>query len=293
MDRFAGFAFALLLTASTWVSAAPSSPVVLTGADRRQAVSLDGDWATIVDPYFSGLFSFHQQERKDGYFLNRKAQPNDTFPTEYNFAKAPKLKVPGDWNTQRESLYFYEGPIWYERDFSWTLQKDHHVFLHIGAANYHSWFWVNGVKVCEHEGGYTAFNCEITTALKDGSNFVVAAVDNTRHEDGVPTLQTDWWNYGGLTRSVSLIDLPSSWVDQYDVHLSRTAESTLEGWVHLADAKPGSTVTVRVPELQAEVAAKTSEDGRAQFTLAIKNPCSGRLKIQSSIRCRSLLRRTA
>src|SRR5262252_6646740 len=86
---------------------ASNAPIVLTAADRRPALSLDGEWASIVDPYFSGLFSFHHQEKSNGWFLNRKAQPDDSFPTEYDYDKAPKLKVPGDWNTQRESLLFY------------------------------------------------------------------------------------------------------------------------------------------------------------------------------------------
>src|ERR1035437_1848297 len=57
------------------------SPMVITGADRRPATSLDGDWASIVDPYFNGLFSFHHEVKANGWFLNRKAQPGDTFPT--------------------------------------------------------------------------------------------------------------------------------------------------------------------------------------------------------------------
>ncbi|HEX8813580.1 MAG TPA: beta-glucuronidase, partial [Terracidiphilus sp.] len=113
-----------------------------TGADRRPALSLNGDWAAIVDPYFSGLFSFHHEEKPNGWFLNRKAQPGDTFPTEYDFDKAPKLKVPGDWNTQRESLFFYEGPVWYERNFTYGPGEHSRVFLHVGAANYRSWWWV-------------------------------------------------------------------------------------------------------------------------------------------------------
>jgi beta-glucuronidase len=88
-------------------AASAAAPIVLTGADRRPAQSLNGEWATIVDPYFSGLYSFHHQEKTNGWFLNQKAKPGDPFPTEYDFSKAPKLKVPGDWNTQRESLFFY------------------------------------------------------------------------------------------------------------------------------------------------------------------------------------------
>ena len=199
----AAIAAALPGVSAAWAATAPA-PIILTGADRRPAISLNGEWAAIVDPYFSGLMSFHHEEKKDGWFMNRKAKPGDTGPTEYDFSKAAKLKVPGDWNTQRATLFYYEGPIWYERGFTYQPKEHTRVFLHVGAANYKSWFWVNGEKVCEHEGGFTSFNCEVTSAVHAGKNFVVAAVDNTRHEDGVPTLETDWWNYGGLTRELGL-----------------------------------------------------------------------------------------
>jgi beta-glucuronidase len=270
-------------------AATTQAPIVLTGADRRPANSLDGDWAAIVDPYFSGLFSFHHEEKANGWFLNRKAKPSDTFPTEYDFSKAPTLKVPGDWNTQRETLLYYEGPIWYERDFTYQPREHTRIFLHVGAANYHSWFWVNGQKVCEHEGGYTSFNCDVTSAVHAGGNFVVAAVDNTRHEDGVPTLQTDWWNYGGLTRSVSLIEVPEAFIDQYDMHLSSTPDMTItphnndfgvisslhlahiEGWVHVIGGHVGDKVEVQIPELNSKGSGVLDADGRAQFLLIASN----------------------
>jgi beta-glucuronidase len=256
-----------LLTAGCLVWAAPpapsSPPIVLTGADRRPSTSLNGDWASIVDPYFNGLFSFHHEIKANGFFLNRKAQPGDTFPTEYDFGNAPKLKVPADWNSQRESLFYYEGPIWYERDFTYQPKAQTRTFLHVGAANYRSWFWVNGQAVCEHEGGFTSFNCDVTAVLHPGANFVVAAVDNTRHEDGVPTLETDWWNYGGLTRTISLIEVPEAFIDQYDLHLSRTEDSVIEGWVHLEGAQPGAKVEVEIPELGVNTSATIAENGRA------------------------------
>jgi beta-glucuronidase len=190
--------------------------------------------------------------------------------------------VPADWNTQRESLLYYEGPIWYERDFTYQPREHTRVFLHIGAANYKSWFWVNGQKVCEHEGGYTSFNCDVTTAVHAGNNFVVAAVDNTRHEDGVPTLETDWWNYGGLTRSVSLIEVPEAFIDQYDVHLSRAPETAINphgndfgligslhlahinGWIHVDGGKAGDKVQIEIPELKSSGSGVLAADGRAQ-----------------------------
>jgi beta-glucuronidase len=263
-----------------------ASPIILTGADRRPATSLNGDWNAIVDPYFAGLYSFHHQEKANGWFLNRKAQPGDPFPTEYDFDKAGTLKVPGDWNTQRDNLFFYEGPVWYERNFSYEPKEHTRLFLHVGAANYRSWLWVNGKKICEHEGGYTSFNCELTSVVHAGDNFVVAAVDSTRHEDNVPTLETDWWNYGGLTREISLIEVPEAFVDQYDLHLAPTPETTLQprgndpgligplhlanidGWIRVVGGHAGDKVEVEIPELRATGSGVLSADGRAQVHLA-------------------------
>ena len=126
----------LVLMAAASLAAAQSAPIALTGADRRPALSLDGEWHSIVDPYFNGLWSFHHEEKKDGFFLNRKAQPGDNFPTEYDYSEAPTLKVPADWNTQRPELFYYEGPIWYQRDFTIDPKPHTRVFLHVGAARF-------------------------------------------------------------------------------------------------------------------------------------------------------------
>lgn len=242
---------------------------VLEGADRRPQTSLDGDWHAIVDPYFTGLYNFHHEMRKDGWFRNDQWKQGDQKLVEYSFARSPTLKVPGDWNTQRDSLFFYEGPLWYEHDVTYHTAAGKRVFLHVGAANYKSIWWVNGEKVCQHEGGFTTFDCEVTTQLKEGANFIVAVVDNTRMVDGVPTLQTDWWNYGGLTRSVSLVEVPASFITEYDLHLDRPTRSKLEGWVQVTGASAGENVTVAVPELKARVSAQVGADGRAAISMPV------------------------
>jgi len=252
-------------------SARGQSTTVLQDVDHRATVSLDGDWHFIVDPYFAGLFNFYHEEKKNGWFLNQQGKPGDAQVIEYNFAESPGLHVPGDWNTQRQTLFFYEGPVWYERDFAFHTKPDRRVFLHVGAANYHSWFWMNGKKVCEHEGGFTAFDCEVTAALEDGGNFIVAAVSNTRSADGVPGLETDWWNYGGLTRDVSLVEVPAAFIDEYNLHLDRETRSRIEGWVHVEGGKTGDPVTVSVPELKLSATARLDESKRAPFGIPTRN----------------------
>jgi len=239
------------------------APIIITGADLRPSQSLNGEWHVIPDPYQTGLYDFHKHEIARGWFVNQKAKPGDTGPVDYDFATAPTLKVPGDWNTQKPEFFWYEGLMWYEKDFNFEPKPHTRVFLRIGAANYKSIFWVNGQKVCEHEGGFTAFNCDVTATLKQGSNFVIAVVDNTRHEDAVPTTQTDWFNYGGLTREVSLVTVPEAFIDQYDIHLSRTDHSQIEGWVHVRGGHSGETVDVAIPETGAKVSARLGDDAKA------------------------------
>ena len=242
------------------------TPTVLVDVDHRQSMSLNGDWHFLIDPNSDGLYTFHHAVRHDGYILNEAPIPGNNKLVEYDFSKSPTLKVPGDWNTQRDSLFNYEGVIWYQRDFDYQPREHHRVFFHIGAANYKAILSVNGKLVCEHEGGYTPFDCEVTKLLHPGKNFTVIAVDDARQADGIPTLNTDWFNFGGLTRDVSLVDVPESFIDDYDLHLN-PGRTAVEGWVHLQDAAPGASVSVSIPELKLEADAVVDSQGRAPIKM--------------------------
>jgi beta-glucuronidase len=249
---------------------AQTNTTLLVDIDHRPATSLNGDWHVIVDQYATGLYDFHQNLRKDGFFMNAPFDPNG-HPQDYNFANASTLKVPGDWNTQRPDLLRYEGVLWYQRDFQYTAKPNTLTYLHIGAANYRTFVWVNTKKVCEHEGGFTPFDCDVTGVLRNGNNLVVISVDNTRIADGVPTLQTDWWNYGGLTRDVSLVEVPTQHIDDYDLHLSRTDHSLIEGYVHVEGASAGASVTVTIPELNANAQATVDANSKAAINITAKS----------------------
>src|ERR1700739_2016614 len=186
-----------LLVCVEQLKARPST--VLAAADHRHSVSLDGEWHVRVDPYGTGLYDFNGRPRNDGVSQNR-IQTDPAGLIEYSFAKSPTLGVPGGWDPQREALCYYEGLVWYEKDFDYHTTPGRRVFLPVGAANYRAHLWVNGQALCEHEGGFTGFDCEATRALHDGHNFAVIAVDDTRLPDGVASVRTGWWNYGGITR---------------------------------------------------------------------------------------------
>jgi beta-glucuronidase len=248
---------------SAVMAVAESNSTLLVDVDHRQAMSLDGPWHYIVDPYRGGWGSNTNAPGPRGYAANTHYVQGGPLQ-EYDFAKSPVLQVPGDWNSQRESLLYYEGLLWYQRDFTFHPKPHTRVFLHIGAANYAAHVFVNDVHVCDHEGGFTPFDCEITSAVKDGANFVVIAVDNERKVERVPTLKTDWWNYGGITRDVSVVEVPDSFIDDAALHL--TNAGAIDGYVHVTGGEPGAKVSVRIPELHVDESAVTDAEGRAKFS---------------------------
>ena len=85
--------------------------------------------------------------------------------------------------------------------------------MYFGAVNYLANVYLNGEKVGVHEGGFTPFYFDVTDKLREGDNFVVLRVNNERKPEGVPTVNTDWWNYGGITRDVLLVETAEVSVD--------------------------------------------------------------------------------
>ncbi|HKM13029.1 MAG TPA: glycoside hydrolase family 2 TIM barrel-domain containing protein [Bacteroidales bacterium] len=61
--------------------------------------------------------------------------------------------------------------LWYGRSFivpsSWSKER---IILHFGAVDWECDIWVNDIKVCSHQGGYTPFSADITDALVKESN---------------------------------------------------------------------------------------------------------------------------
>lgn len=232
----------------------------------RQTTSLDGAWRAIVDPFEAGYYTYRSEPSPWGYFLDQKPTgPSDL--VEYDFDRAETLAVPGDWNSQRERLFFYEGTVWYRRSFDYPLAPGRRLFVHFGAVANEARVWLNGQPLGEHLGGYTPFGFEITGLVRPRGNSLVVKADNRRRADGVPGPNTDWWNYGGITREVRLVELPAAFVRDYALRLDPADPSRIDGWVELDGAAPGETVRVRLPEAGLEARATTDAAGRAALAL--------------------------
>jgi beta-glucuronidase len=258
----------LLFLAGLTSLKAQQPTTLLVDVDHRQQTSLNGQWHYIVDPYRNGIGNQPDRPNLNGYAKNAHPVPGGALQ-EYDFAQSPTLQVPGDWNSQKPELFFYEGMLWYQRDFNYVRKPRTRVFIHFGAVNYAAQVFVNDSYVCQHEGGFTPFDCEVTSALKSGSNFVVVAADNSRQVERVPGIKMDWWNYGGITREVSLVEVPESYIDDYSLQFGKGTENQISGYEHVAGTGSDRRVTLRIPELNVEQSADTDASGKATFSFAL------------------------
>ena len=251
---------------------------LITGTFSRKTESLNGKWHYIIDPYESGYYNYRYQpydqmdQSGGGYYKNLK-QKDKSDLIEYNFDKSPALSVPGDWNTQDSKLLYYEGTIWYKKSFDYKKNNNsNRIFIYFGAANYQADVYLNGMKLGTHVGGFTPFNFEITDKIKDTDNFIVVKVDNKRKREGVPTLNTDWWNYGGLTRDVKIIEVPSTFIRDYFIQLKKDSKDILSGYVQLDGSNVKNVkVEIDIPEAGIKHVAETDEKGNAEIEIKTGN----------------------
>ncbi|MBQ6195279.1 MAG: beta-glucuronidase [Prevotella sp.] len=239
----------------------------------RHTTSLNGKWHYIVDVQEEGYYDYRMNPTRWGFFRNAKPQkPEDLI--EYDFDKAEEMELPSDWNTRDERLFFYEGTVWFYKKFNVQGSKfkaeKRCALLYFGAVNYDAHVYVNGNHVGHHIGGFTPFNYDVTDQLKDGENFVIVKVDNKRHAEDVPTQIFDWWNYGGITRDVLLVDVPETYVENYSLQLVSLEGRRLAFSVKLNKAEAGRRVTLSIPELKLKKELVTAADGTATTFMKAK-----------------------
>ena len=264
--------FGLSLTAKS------ENIALIQNAMGRNTVSLNGKWNYIIDPYETGYYDYRYMAFDEmpnpgngAFFLDKKST-DKTELIEYSFDASPTLWVPGDWNSQDDKLLYYEGTIWYRRLFDYKKSgSNNRVFVHFGAANYESDIYLNGKKLGKHIGGFTPFNYEITDLLKNEGNSLVVKVDNKRKREAVPTLNTDWWNYGGITRDVTLVEVPQTFILDYSVQLKKgTTNNEIIGFVQLSRSATQQPVKISIPELKVSTDIMTDASGKATFSIKQK-----------------------
>lgn len=242
---------------------------LLGNVQHRESISLNGEWNYIVDVQEEGYYDYRMKPMNNGFFINQKpSRPEDLI--EYDFDKSKSMTIPSDWNTKDNQLFFYEGTVWFKKSFTFHPKAGKRSILYFGAVNYEAIVYVNGKRVGSHVGGFTAFNFDVTDVLKDGENFVIVKVDNKRHKDNVPTQIFDWWNYGGITRDVLLVEVEPTYIEDYTIRLNPQNPKLIHFDVRLNKAEANKTITLNIPELKVKAKVTTDEKGQASAEVKAK-----------------------
>ena len=228
--------------------------LIFTGG--RDGLSLDGDWQFCVDLLDTGL--------RQKWFAMTPARPEDrSEPWDYDPYAGETVSLPSCWQMLKEKWYFFEGSAWYTRELTVGARRPgRRLFLRIGAAQYDCKVFLNGQFLGNHLGGSTPFCVELTDHARDGQNWLMLCVNNTRTLDRVPMRNTDWFNYGGVYREVTLYETGASVVRDLFVHLAPggiRAAVTVDG--------PATTARLEIPALGvAETIPLT--DGQGEMVIA-------------------------
>jgi beta-glucuronidase len=160
--------------------------------------------------------------------------------------------------------------VWYKNRFTYHISQNKRLFLHFGAVNYIADVYVNGNLIGSHEGGFTPFQFEITNEVREGDNTIIVRVNNKRLKDGIPGLGYDWFNYGGITRDVNLIETDNSYIEDYFVQLKEYSYNEVTGWVKINGSKLLQDVSITIPELGVDYKTKSNNEGTATVQFSSK-----------------------
>ncbi len=167
---------------------------------------------------------------KDNWCFTKKEQ--NTVPTALP-EDWERVSLPHTWNAldgQDGGSDYYRGKCWYVKELSIPeLPADTCIYLEFLAAASACEVYLNGEKVTAHRGGYSCFRAEITGMLRENTNILSVAVDNSHHDDIYPQV-ADFTFYGGLYRGVNLIFVPKTHfsLDYFGAE-GLTAESRIVG----------------------------------------------------------------
>ncbi len=248
----------------------------------RQHISLDGVWK------FCPAFVELEANQK---FMDPEFEPADTgtatphgqdivwIAPDFDDTGWLDVNVPGSWNVEVPDLWSYEGHGWYRRTVrvpeDWTERR---VLFHSDGANYRAVVYVDGVEAGSHDGGYVPFDIPIDHLLRPGENHTVAiSVENLPKADRVPGGMFDWWNHGGLYRSVKLTATDRSFVENVVVVTEPgrgNAEVTVTATLRADGDGSGFQVTTALNDSGSAPVAQASgepsfSDGSAEVELTL------------------------
>ncbi len=241
----------------------------------RMKLSLDGMWKFSLDK---------EKQGAEAGWANGLSQ-YDMIPVPGSFA---------DLYTDK-SIKNYCGDFWYETDFIMPEKSDKRMYLRFCSVTHRAVVYLNGEKIGEHEGGFLPFIIDITDTANSGSNKLVLKVNNELSEETLPcgTVKKnrdgsltakpyfDFFNYSGIQRSVYLLMLPETSIEDYSLTYELKDDIALVK-AHLSINDQGECINSKMRacirfvdengELVAEKELTSISKDSFEGSLEIKNP---------------------
>ena len=131
--------------------------------------------------------------------------------------------------------------------------------------------FVNGVKVCEHKGGYTGFGCDITEAVRlGGQNIMAVRVDSTERKDVPPEGgNVDYMQFGGIYRNVRMTILDPLYIEDLFAIPEMTGETEARITIqvelrNLYDRERGFSLITRLSDVGGNTLSEQTSKGKIE-----------------------------
>jgi beta-galactosidase len=219
----------------------PPRPARLVRVTVLDAETSDGEkqWASIREAGITVVVNGVDQTWSPPSSDEADPHADDFAAPDYNDSSWNDIPVPSNWE-----VLGYSRPTYYDADSAVGLYRrsisipasfaGKQVLWHFDGVTDSAEVWVNGQRVGYHEGGFTAFDLDLTSAIKPGqiNAFAVRVCKRTPTVD----LDTgDFWLLGGIHRDSYIVALPTNHVS--DLTLVTKLDEQYKNATLLADIK--------------------------------------------------------
>lgn len=152
------------------------------------------------------------------------------------------IQVPGECMMQGCPIE-HDKPFVYKKEFEIPADFEKKMIkLRFEGVYSYARIWVNGKYICDHSGGFTAWECDITSSVKSGKTADLTVEVTDRSDEISYASGYAKHPIGGILRNVSLLALPGSYPEQLSIITAlddndRDAVLTVRGKIR----KPGES----------------------------------------------------
>jgi len=181
--KFAPLLILAALICTACKTGTPTSDIQVAGV-QTPVIVLNGSWKFNMDP------------------------PSEFWKNDVEFKSWEDIRVPGECQMQGFAIK-HDQPFVYKREF--LVPEDYEGkevrLIFYGVYSY-ARVWVNGQFVCDHHGGFTRWECDISALVSPGEQAVLTIEVTDRADDISYGSGYAKHQIGGILRDVELVALP-------------------------------------------------------------------------------------